>query len=121
MMKNNSIQYENVDDYIAKSAVEVRDILKQIRSIIFNVANDAAEEIAYGMPAYKINGKPLIYFASFQNHIGLYATPEAHKKFSKQLSKYKQGKGSVRFPLDQPIPYDLIKSIVKYKLETLIK
>jgi uncharacterized protein YdhG (YjbR/CyaY superfamily) len=68
------------------------------------------------MPAYKTNKKPLLYFAGFKKHIGLYATPSGHSKFEKALSKYKQGKGSVQFPLDQPIPYDLIEKIVKFRV-----
>ena len=80
-------------------------------------ATNAEELIAYGMPAYKINKKPLIYFAAFKNHIGLYATPSENSEFKKELSKYKQGKGSVQFPIDQPIPYELIEKIVKFKVQ----
>ena len=72
--------------------------------------------MAYKMPSYKTNGKPLVYFAGFNKHIGLYATPSAHDSFSDELSKYKHGKGSVQFPLDKPIPYDLIRSIVRFKV-----
>ena len=78
-------------------------------------APNAIESIAYGMPAYKVNGKPLVYFAAFKNHIGFYATPKGHVHFAKELSKYKQGKGSVQFPIDKPIPYDLIKGMVEFK------
>jgi uncharacterized protein YdhG (YjbR/CyaY superfamily) len=67
------------------------------------------------MPAYKMNGKPLVYFAAFKKHIGFYATPTGHAEFRDELSAYKQGKGSVQFPLDKPIPYDLIKQIVVFK------
>lgn len=118
-MNTSASKFKDVDDYIAKARPEVRAILKQIRTIIQKTSPSATESIAYGMPAYKLNGKPLVYFASFDKHIGLYATPESHKEFSKQLAHYKQGKGSVQFPLDQPIPYDLIKKIVSYKSHKL--
>jgi uncharacterized protein YdhG (YjbR/CyaY superfamily) len=74
------------------------------------------ESIAYGMPAYKINGKPLVYFAGYKKHIGFYATPSGHTEFADELSKYKQGKGSVQFPLDKPIPYELIRRIVAFRV-----
>lgn len=77
----------------------------------------ATEEIVYGMPGYKTNGKPLVYFAGYKNHIGFYATPSGHEAFQKELSKYKQGKGSVQFPLNQPIPFDLIEQIVRFRVD----
>ena len=69
------------------------------------------------MPAYKTNGKPLIYFAAFKNHIGLYATPSGHTHFADALSQYKQGKGSVQFPNEQPLPLDLIAEIIAFRVE----
>ena len=69
------------------------------------------------MPAYKTFGNPLVYFAAYKNHIGLYATPSGHEHFVNQLSPYKQGKGSVQFPLDSPIPYELIKEIVAFRVK----
>jgi len=111
--------YRDVDDYIAKSSVEVRDILNKIRAVIKTAAPNAVESISYGMPAYKQNGKPLVYFAAFEKHIGFYATPQAHEEFSLALAKYKQGKGSVQFPLGQPMPYELISRITAYKVKML--
>src|SRR5688572_8052392 len=90
----------NVDAYINNFPENVQQHLTQIRGIIKKSAPQAVESIAYGMPAYKMNGKPLIYFAAFQHHIGLYATPSGHEAFAKELSNYKQGKGSVQFPLN---------------------
>jgi uncharacterized protein YdhG (YjbR/CyaY superfamily) len=107
----------SVDDYIASFPPDVQEILQQIRLIIRDNAPDAVESIAYGMPAYKTHKKPLVYFAAFPNHIGFYATPSGHEKFAAALSQYKQGKGSVQFPLDKPIPYDLIAEIVQFRLE----
>jgi len=106
---------ETVDEYISGFPGETGDILRQIRKIIKDGAPDAVESIAYGMPAYKTNKKPLIYFAAFANHIGLYATPSAHEKFKQALSGYKQGKGSVQFPIGKAMPYHLISEIVKLK------
>lgn len=118
-MNSSSNTFKDVDDYISHTPKDVRTILERIRKIIREVAPDAVEMIAYGMPAYKQNGKPLVYFAAFKNHIGLYATPTAHQEFSSQLSKYKQGKGSVQFPLNQPIPYDLIETMVAFNTKHL--
>jgi uncharacterized protein YdhG (YjbR/CyaY superfamily) len=106
----------SVDDYIASFPPDVQEILQHIRLIIRDNAPEAAEIIAYGMPAYKTYKKPLVYFAAFPNHIGFYATPTGHEKFAKELSQYKQGKGSVQFPIDQPIPYGLIAAIVKFRV-----
>jgi uncharacterized protein YdhG (YjbR/CyaY superfamily) len=105
-----------VDSYISKFPEETQQILKQIREIVLLQAPEADESIAYGMPAYKTNKKPLIYFAAFKTHIGLYATPSGHAAFQKELAHYKQGKGSVQFPLDRPIPYELITQIVGFRV-----
>lgn len=96
---------------------EVQDILGKIRVLIKESAPMAVESMAYGMPAYKTGGKPLVYFAAFKNHIGFYATPSGHEQFAEELSVYKQGKGSVQFPVDKPIPYDLIKKIVLFRVK----
>lgn len=90
--------------------------MRTIRKLVKDNAPNAEELFAYEMPAYKTNKKPLVYFAAFKNHIGFYATPSGHSEFQDDLSKYKQGKGSVQFPLDQPIPYKLIKRIVKFRV-----
>ena len=91
--------------------------MQQIRMLILEKAPEAQESISYGMPAYKTNGKPLIYFAAFKNHIGLYATPSGHTHFADALSQYKQGKGSVQFPNEQPLPLDLIAEIIAFRVE----
>ena len=106
-----------VDEYIESFPDNVRKILTRIRKIILDHAPDADESFAYQMPAYKTNGKPLVYFAGFKNHIGFYATPTGHAEFAKELSKYKQGKGSVQFPLDKPLPIDLIAQIVRFRVK----
>ncbi|MBK7447188.1 MAG: DUF1801 domain-containing protein [Ignavibacteria bacterium] len=110
-------EIKTVDDYISYFPSETKTKLKIIRQIIKDIAPEAIESISYGMPAYKINKKPLVYFGGFAKHIGFYATPTGHEKFKKQLSVYKQGKGSVQFPLDQPLPVALIKNIIKFRLK----
>lgn len=106
----------NVDDYINSFPSETQSILNKIRIIIKKVAPNSEEGMAYKMPSYKTNGKPLVYFAGYEKHIGFYATPTGHSQFSEELSKYKQGKGSVQFPLNREIPYDLIKRIVEFRV-----
>lgn len=110
-------KYESVQQYIDTFPSETKVILEKIRKIIRNNAPEAIEMIAYNMPAYKIKGKPLVYFAGYEKHIGLYATPSGHEAFAEELSKYKQGKGSVQFPLHQEIPYELIKKIVLFRVK----
>ncbi len=106
----------DVENYIATSPTEVQQILRQIRKVILQTAPNAVEKVAYGMPGYKLNGKPLVYFAGYAKHVGLYATPVAHEAFANELKGYKQGKGSVQFPLNKPMPFDLIKRIIEFKL-----
>jgi uncharacterized protein YdhG (YjbR/CyaY superfamily) len=109
-----------VDKYMAEFPVEVQEVLQTVRSIILNAAPDAFEKLAYGMPGYKLKGKPFVYFAGYAKHVGLYATPVAHEAFAEELKGYKQGKGSVQFPLNKPMPFDLIKRIIEFKLKQLI-
>jgi uncharacterized protein YdhG (YjbR/CyaY superfamily) len=106
-----------VEGYIRSFPAEVQELLKQMRAAILENAPGAEEGIAYQMPAYRLNGKPLVYFAGFKNHIGFYATPTGHAEFAKELSGYKKGKGSVQFPLGQPLPIDLIVRIIKFRVE----
>jgi Uncharacterized conserved protein len=110
---------QSVDSYINQQPEEVRERLAAIRSLIIECAPEVQEGFAYGMPAYRLNKKPLLYFAAFKNHIGLYALPTAHAHFAKQFAKYKQGKGSVQLPLDEPLPYELIKSVLLFRLKEL--
>ncbi len=109
--------FTSVDEYIRTFPEEVQKLLNKIRLIIQEKAPGAIESIAYGMPGYKLGGKPLVYFAGHKNHIGFYATPSGHTQFENELSKYKRGKGSVQFPLNKPIPYDLIGRIVEFRVE----
>lgn len=106
-----------VDTYIDKFDGEVRARLVQMREIVRAEAPEATESISYGMPAYKLNGRPLVYFAGYENHVGFYATPNGHEAFASDFAKYKQGKGSVQFPNNQPLSVDLIKRVVRYRKE----
>jgi uncharacterized protein YdhG (YjbR/CyaY superfamily) len=110
-------RHAQVNEYIKRFPEEIQIILSEIRSIILHAAPDAEESFAYGMPAYKTFQKPLVYFAAFKNHIGLYATPSGHEAFKNELSHYKQGKGSVQFPLSEPIPLSLIQRIVAFRVD----
>lgn len=106
-----------MDGYITGFPLEIQEKLNQIRKVIRENAPDAVESIAYGMPAYKLHKKPLVYFAGYAKHIGFYATPTGHSAFEAQLSQYKQGKGSVQFPLAQPMPLELIAEIVRFRVK----
>jgi uncharacterized protein YdhG (YjbR/CyaY superfamily) len=110
---------DEVENYILQYADDIQERLYKLRHLIKAIAPHAEEKISYAIPAYKVSGKPLAYFAAYKDHIGLYAAPSAQKAFIEKLSKYKQGKGSVQFPLDSPMPYDLIEEIVRYKLNEI--
>ena len=112
----NEIKYSSIDQYITEAPAEVKQILINIRSLISEKEPEAVSCIAYNMPAFKYNKKPLVYFAAFKNHIGFYALPSGNVAFQKELTKYKTGKGSIQFPLDQEIPYDLIGQIVEFRV-----
>ncbi len=104
-----------VDQYISSFPEDVQIILEKIRMILRTHAPEAIEKIAYQMPAYYL-GKPLLYYGAYERHIGLYAMPSANTAFKEKLKQYKQGKGSIQFQLNEPIPYELITNIVKYRV-----
>lgn len=118
-MNSSALKFKDVPEYISGFPKEIQKILKSVRATVKKIAPKAEEGIAYGMPAYKFNGKPLAYFAVFPKHLGFYATPNAHAKFSRELVKYKQGKGSVQFPIDRPIPLSLIEKMVRFNLKMI--
>ena len=107
---------ENIDDYIEGFPPKVRKILEKIRKTIQKAAPGAEEAISYQIPTFKLNGN-LIHFAAYEHHVGLYPGPRGVKEFEKDLARYEGGKGTVRFPLDEPIPYDLITRITKYRVQ----
>lgn len=106
----------NFKAYIATFPKEVQKLLEQVRQTVKAAAPEAEEIISYGMPAFRYHGN-LVYFAAFKNHIGFYALPTGNAAFQKELSNYKQGKGSVQFPLNEPLPLDLITQIVKFRVK----
>lgn len=111
---------QEVETYIQKFPIEVQEIMHEFRKLITKTNPKIVETFAYQMPAYKLNGKPLVYFAGYKNHIGFYATPTGHSAFADRLKNYKQGKGSVQFPLSEPMPYQLIQDIVDFRVENIL-
>jgi uncharacterized protein YdhG (YjbR/CyaY superfamily) len=107
---------KEIDKYIARFPEEVQSILEKIRKTIRESAPNAEEIMNYGIPTFTLEGN-LVHFAGFKNHIGFYPAPSGIEKFKKQLSKYEGAKGSVQFPLDQPIPYELIAKIVAFRVK----
>jgi uncharacterized protein YdhG (YjbR/CyaY superfamily) len=105
------------DKFIIRFPLSVQKTLKKIRVTIKQVVPNAQDCFVYGVPGFKLNGKLLINFSAFKNHIGLYPTPSVIEHFKKELSLYKTSKGAIQFPLDKPIPYDLIEKIAKYRVK----
>jgi uncharacterized protein YdhG (YjbR/CyaY superfamily) len=117
---NKSIK--TVDQYIRMQVPAVAQRLRAIRAIVKKSAPKAVEGIGYSMPAYKLDGKVLMYFAAMKNHIGLYALPSTQVTFKKELEKYKTSKGTVQFQHDEPLPLPLIRKIVAFRVrEALVK
>jgi uncharacterized protein YdhG (YjbR/CyaY superfamily) len=110
-------QFKTIEEYIKTFPKDVQSILEKIRETIREAAPGAVETISYQMPAFKLNGRNLVYFAAWKNHIGFYPAPSGMEAFDKELSRYQRAKGSVQFPLEKPIPFDLISRIVKYRVK----
>lgn len=110
-------KFENIDEYIAHYPENVQDILEELRQVIRESTPEAEETINYGIPTFKLNGKNLVHFAAYKNHIGFYPTHSGIEAFKKELSQYKSSKGSVQFPIDQPLPLDLVKKIVIFRVK----
>ena len=113
-------EYKTIDEYIKTFPADIQSILKKIRQTIQEAAPDAVEVISYQMPAFKLNGI-LVYFAAHKNHIGFYPTSSGIKAFKVELEPYKSSKGAVQFPLDKPIPLDLVKRIVVFRVKEKLK
>jgi len=115
------IKFSDIDTYISSFPEEIQKILGELRATIRKAAPEAKETINYGMPTFTLKGN-LVHFAAFKNHIGFYPTPSGIESFKKELSVYEGAKGSVKFPIDKPLPFDLISEIVKFRVkETLQK
>ena len=111
-----SNSYNTIDEYIATFPDDIQKKLKEVRAVIKAAAPEASEKISYQMPTFFLFGN-LVHFAAFKNHIGFYPAPRGIEEFQKELSVYKGAKGSVQFPLDQPMPLDLISRIVKFRVK----
>jgi uncharacterized protein YdhG (YjbR/CyaY superfamily) len=110
-------KFTTMDAYIASFPKEVQTTLEKIRQTIRKAAPGAVETISYQIPTFKLNRTYLVYFAAWKDHVGFYATPSGNAAFKKELLKYKVAKGSIRFPLDEPIPYDLVAKIAKFRVK----
>jgi uncharacterized protein YdhG (YjbR/CyaY superfamily) len=115
-MQNSEKKTENIDEFIDQFPPEIREKLANLRRIIQESAPDAEERIAYGMPAFYLNG-PLVYFAAFKDHISFFPTGRGRDQFKEELAKYPGGKGTVQFSLNEPLPLELVARITKARAE----
>jgi len=120
IMRTNPTIPKTIDEYISAFPNDVQVILEKIRTTIRKAAPDVEETMSYQIPTFTLNGN-LVHFAAFKKHIGFYPTPTAIDEFKDELSGYESAKGSVRFPLDRPIPFDLIGRIVKFRVNENLK
>ncbi|MCI0579973.1 MAG: DUF1801 domain-containing protein [Chloroflexi bacterium] len=115
-MKTNQTAPNNIDEYIASFPNDVQEILEKIRMTIRDAAPDAEETISYRMPTFTLKGSYLVYFAAYKKHIGFYPAPIGNAEFKEEMAVYESGKGTLKFPLDKPIPFDLISKIVQFRV-----
>jgi uncharacterized protein YdhG (YjbR/CyaY superfamily) len=114
-MDESQAEYTNIDEYIAQFPPDVREKLREMRRLIKEAAPEAVETIGYQIPTFKQNGN-LVHFAAFKNHIGFYPAPSGIEAFDEELAPYKAGKGTIQFPLDQPIPAAIVQKVVRYRV-----
>ena len=115
-MNAGTVSPQNIDEYIASFPPGIQEILQEIRLTIAKTAPEASEKIGYGMPTFTLGGN-LVHFGAFKNHIGFYPMPSGTSQFRQEIMKYKHAKGSIQFPIEQPMPFDLIARIVKFRVE----
>ncbi len=108
--------FQSINEYISTFPREIQEILEKLRQVIRETAPKAEEIISYKMPTFKLNGN-LVHFAAYQNHIGFYPAPSGIDTFKEELSQYKTSKGAIQFPLNKPIPYNLVKKIVEFRVK----
>ncbi len=118
-MQNSNSEIHSIDEYIAQFPEDIQKLLNKIRKIINEIAPEAIETINYKMPTFKIKKKNLVHFAAHKNHIGFYPTPSGVEAFKDDLKGFKYSKGAIKFPLNQPMPYNLIKKIVQFRLKEI--
>jgi len=119
-VKESKITYGSIDEYISTFTPEVQDILQTLRQVVQESAPGAKEKISYQMPTFELHGN-LVHFAAFKNHIGFYPAPSGIDEFKDELKEYHKSKGALRFPIDKPLPYDIISRIVKYRVASNIE
>jgi len=107
----------SIDEYIAEFSPETQKVLEELRALIRAAAPDATETISYAMPTFDLNGHHLVHFAGYRKHIGFYPVPSGIEAFKEELKPFKSGKGSAQFPLGRPLPADLIRRIVEFRVE----
>lgn len=110
---------DDVATYLEQFTGETRSRLELLRGMVYEQCPRATESLSYGLIGYKLNGHPLMYIGGFKNHIGIYATPQGHEAFAADFAPYRQGKGSVQFPLDQPLPVKLITRVIEQRIATV--
>ena len=120
-MTGNKVLFTSIDQYIGTFPDDVQKILEEIRVTIKTVAPDAKEKISYQIPTFELNGRNLIHFAAWKKHIGMYPVPAGSEAFEKELSQYTDGKGTLKFPLDKPLPLKLIHEIVQFRVADNLK
>lgn len=107
---------KTIDEYLATLPKSTQEILRELRAFIHTLAPEATEAMSYGIPTFKLNGN-LVHFAGYENHIGFYPGSKAIQVFKKEMKEYKLSKGTIQFPIDAPLPFELIKKIVAYRVE----
>ena len=120
-MKSKKVTLNSIDEYIASVPEDVQKILEELRATIKAAAPEAGEKISYGIPTFTLNSIYLIYFAGWKDHISIYPIPSGSEAFNKEISKYVEGKGTLKFPIDKPLPLKLISKIVKYRVAETLK
>jgi uncharacterized protein YdhG (YjbR/CyaY superfamily) len=120
-MQSQKNKVENIEQYISPFPKDIKSKLVKLRKTIKKIVPNAVETISYGMPTFKLNGKNLVHFAAYQNHIGFYPTPSGVSAFKKELSKYKTSKGAVQFPIDMEIPHALVEKIVRHRVRQVLQ
>jgi uncharacterized protein YdhG (YjbR/CyaY superfamily) len=120
LMKSGKVSFNTIDEYIAAFPEEIQKILEELRATIKAAAPEAEEKISYQMPTFALKGN-LVHFAAFKNHIGLYPTPSGTETFKRELSIYQGAKGSIKFPIEKPLPLKLISEIVKFRVAENLK
>ena len=120
MMEDNKVKFNSIDEYIGLFPSEVQDILTTLRKLIKESAPEATEKISYQMPTFAMHGN-LVHFAAYKKHIGFYPTASGVAAFTDKLVEYKTSKGAIQFPIDKPLPYELIREIVQFRVDENMK